>query len=157
FGQQIRPILEQQCQPCHGGNATQSGLRVTSRENLLRGGDHGPAVVPGKPEESLIYLYLKGERQPSMPFGGKQLSEEQIALFAEWIRAGVPFEGHLKPASAPKRPAAGHWAYQQPRRPPVPVAQDSNWVRNPIDAFLAAEHSKKGLKPLPEADPYVLL
>src|SRR5438477_13024820 len=56
FAQQIRPILEQQCQTCHGGAAKQSGLEITTREKLLRGGDHGPAVVPGKPEESRLHL-----------------------------------------------------------------------------------------------------
>src|SRR6266566_4493770 len=109
FSQQIRPILEQQCQTCHGGAAKQSGLDITTREKLLRGGDHGPALVPGKPEESLLYLYLKGERKPSMPFGGKQLSEEQIARFAEWIRAGAPFEEPLKAATAPRPTATDHW------------------------------------------------
>src|ERR1041385_8085852 len=81
FAQNIRPILEQQCQTCPSGAAKQSGLDITPREKLRRGGDHGPALAPGKPEESLLYLYLKGERKPSMPFGGKQLSEEQIAHF----------------------------------------------------------------------------
>src|SRR6266536_2061082 len=95
FREHIRPILEKQCQTCQGGAARQSGLEVTSREKLLRGGDHGPAVAPGKPEESLLYLYVKHERQPGMPFGGKKLSEEQIARIAEWIRAGAPFEEPL--------------------------------------------------------------
>ena len=158
FGKHIRPILEQQCLACHGGAAKQSGLEVTTRENLLRGGDHGPALAPGKPEESLLYLYLKGQRQPSMPFGGKQLSEEQIGRVAEWIRAGAPFEEPLNNAATTARPmATDHWAYRPPRRPPVPAVKNSQWVRNPIDAFLAAAHENKGLTPLPEADRYVLL
>src|SRR5262245_55480985 len=153
FGQHIRPILEQQCRACHAGATKKSGLDVTTREKLLRGGDHGPGLVPGKPEESLLYLYIKGERQPSMPFGGKKLSEEQIAHIAEWIRAGAPFEEPLNTSAATsKRTATDHWAYRVPRRPSVPVVKDSKWVRNPIDAFLAAGHEKKGLKSLPEAD-----
>jgi mono/diheme cytochrome c family protein len=156
FNQQVQPILEQQCQSCHGKTAKQSGLDVTSRETLLRGGDHGPAVTPGKPEESLLYLYVKHERQPGMPFGGKKLSEEQIARIAEWIRAGAPFDEPLK-TSAPKRAAMDHWAFRPPRRPAVPAVTDTKWVRNPIDAFLAAEQEKRGLKPVPEADRYTLL
>src|SRR5215831_5274568 len=158
FNQEVRPILEQQCQSCHGGAAKQSGLDITSREKLLRGGDHGPAVIPGKPEESLLYLYVKHERQPGMPFGGKKLSDEQIARIAEWIRTGALFDAPLKTgAPAPKRAVTDHWAFRPPGRPSVPVVKNAKWVRNPIDAFLAADQEKKGLQPLPEADKYTLL
>jgi hypothetical protein len=136
----------------------QSGLEVTSREKLLRGGDRGPAVVPAKPEESLLYLYITHQRQPGMPFGGKKLPEEQIARVADWIRAGAPFDEPLGATAPVSKPAAGdHWAFRPPRRPVVPRVQNANWVRNPIDAFLAAGHEKKGLKALPEADRYTLL
>src|SRR5262249_5946606 len=129
-----------------------------SRDKLLRGGDRGPAIAPGRPEDSLLYLYVKHERQPGMPFGGKKLSGEQIAAIAEWIRAGAPFDEPLTAAAAqPKRAVTNHWAFRPPRRPPVPAIKDVKWVRNPIDAFLAAEHEKQGLKPLPEADKHTLL
>src|SRR5688572_4667374 len=82
FDQHVRPILEKQCQACHSAASRQSGLEVVTREKLLRGGDHGPAVVPGKPEESLLYLYINHQKQPGMPLGGKKLSGEQIARFA---------------------------------------------------------------------------
>jgi mono/diheme cytochrome c family protein len=100
----VRQILETQCQACHSSASRQAGLDVTSREKLLRGGDRGPAVVPGKPEESLLYLYVRHDRQPGMPFGGKKLAEEQIAAIAEWIRSGASFEEPLK--SAASKPVA---------------------------------------------------
>jgi mono/diheme cytochrome c family protein len=155
FNQHVRPILEKQCQACHSGASNQSGLEVATREMLLRGGDHGPAVVPGKPEESLLYLYVKHERQPGMPFGGKKLTEEQIARIAEWIRAGAPFDEPLKTAApAPGRAATDHWAFRAPVRPPVPAVKNAN---NPIDAFLIAAQNKMGLTALPETDKYTLL
>lgn len=157
FEERIKPLLEQQCKTCHAGSAGQAGLDVTTRETLLRGGDRGPAVVPGKPEESLLYLYIKHERQPGMPFKGKKLSNEQIADVAEWIAAGAPFGEPLKVAAPPKRTATDHWAFRSPQRPVVPKVQYQAWVRNPIDAFLASEQEKKGSRPLPEADKYTLL
>jgi hypothetical protein len=93
-----------------------------------------------------------------MPFGGKKLSEAQIARIAEWIRAGAPFDEPLKTGTAvPKRMATDHWAFRPPRRSAVPTVKEAKWVRNPIDAFLIAEQEKRGLKPLPEADRYTLL
>src|SRR5258708_2515461 len=136
FAQYIRPILEQQCQACHGGAAKQSGVEVTTREKLLRGGDHGPALAPGKPEESLLYLYLKGEGRPTMRWGGKHLPGEQMAHFAEGIGAGAPFEGRLRAAAAARPTATDHWAYRSRRRPRGGGGGGGGWVRNPIDAFL---------------------
>ena len=155
FNQHVRPILEKQCQSCHSGASKQSGLEVVSREKLLRGGDHGPAVVPGKPEESLLYLYVSHQKQPGMPLGGKKLPDEQIALISEWIRAGAPFDEPLTTtAPAQKRTATDHWAFRAPVRPVVPAVKNAG---NPIDAFLTAARERKGLTALPETDKYTLL
>src|SRR5258708_38456816 len=74
FAKQIRPILETQCVECHGGKATKHGLDLTTREGLLRGGDGGPAIVPGKATESLLYRRITHADEPGMPFKRDKLS-----------------------------------------------------------------------------------
>jgi mono/diheme cytochrome c family protein len=162
FVEQVRPVLEMQCLICHGGGkAKRSGLDLSTREGLLRGGDNGPAVIPGNAQASSLFKRVRHELQPGMPFQGKKLSEEVIARIAEWINAGAPYDQPLRLSSASQpvatQAASSHWAFKRPKRPEIPAVQNRDWVRNPIDAFIAAEHEKRGLKPLPEADKRVLL
>ncbi len=149
----IRPVLEKQCQVCHNSATKQGGLDLSSREKMLRGGDRGPAVTPGDAGESLLYAYITHKRQPGMPMGGKQLAPELIARFAEWIKAGAPFDDKLN-----ARPVeSSHWSFRKPRRTAAPQVSNAVWAANPVDAFLSAEHERLGLKPLPETDRYSLL
>src|SRR5207247_747112 len=92
FDEHIRPILETQCLGCHGANnVTKSGLDLSTRESLLRGGDNGPVVVPGKAGDSLLLKRIKHEIQPGMPYKGVKLSADAIGGIAPWIDAGAPF------------------------------------------------------------------
>ncbi|MBM3734690.1 MAG: DUF1553 domain-containing protein [Acidobacteria bacterium] len=148
----IRPVLEKQCHACHNATTKQSGLDLTAREKMLRGGDRGPAVVPGSVEESLLYAYITHRKQPGMPVGGKKLDDAVIGRFAEWIKAGARFDdGRTGPA------APTHWSFRKPEQAPVPKVRDAAWSRNPVDAFLAAEHARRGVSPLGEADRHTLL
>lgn len=89
FEQRIRPMLEKHCLLCHGGEKTRNGLAVTSRGALLKGGERGPAVIPGKPEQSLLIESVRYDGQRvRMPPAGK-LKAEQIADLEEWIRRGA--------------------------------------------------------------------
>jgi hypothetical protein len=152
----IRPTLEAQCVGCHGaGQVKRSGLDLSTREGLLRGGENGPAVVPGDARKSALYKRVKHELQPGMPFQDARLSGQLIARIADWINAGAPYDGALNLQAA--RPISIHWAFQAPKKPPVPVVKNAAWVRNPIDAFVAAEQEKRGLHPVPPADKGVLL
>ena len=155
----VRAAIETQCLACHGGGKTKrSGFDLSTREALLRGGDNGPAVVPGKARESALFQRIRHEINPGMPYQGQKFSNDLIVRFAAWIDAGAPYDAPLKagPAiSAAQRNT--HWAFQVPRQPAVPAVKNQKWVRNPIDAFIAAELEKKGLHPLPEADKGVLL
>src|SRR5207302_9610762 len=101
----------------------------------------------------------KHELQPGMPFQASKLPEAVIARIAEWINAGAPFDQPLKLSSQPAaaQPGSGHWAFQRPKRAAIPAVKNRDWVRNPIDAFIAAEQEKRGLVPLPAADKRVLL
>ncbi len=85
YFRQIRPILQRQCQGCHQPASKQGELLLTSFESFKAGGRSGPAFVAGQPSNSLVVAYLKGDRQPRMPFGGDPLTAEQIDLFQRWI------------------------------------------------------------------------
>src|ERR1051325_3619235 len=87
FESKVRPILATECFSCHT-DAQLGGLRLDSREGLLRGGKTGPAIVPGDPEKSLLITALRQTGELKMPKGGK-LKPDEIEVIAEWIRSGA--------------------------------------------------------------------
>jgi hypothetical protein len=158
YREEIQPLLARSCLACHSEKIKQGGLDLSTREGLLRGSEHGPVVTPGKPEESQLYKLVAHIAEPGMPFQGKKLAAEEIAKVAEWIRAGVPYgsgaaDGDLAIAAE----AAKHWAFRKPARAPLPEVGDPRWSRNPVDAFIAAGHRKRGLSPVPASDKRTLL
>ena len=153
----VPQLLVAKCQPCHNAAVKQGGLDLSTRASLLRGGDRGPAVVPGNLDESLLYQYVTHRRKPGMPMGQPKLADAELGRIAEWIRNGAPFDA--LPASAPKPAVAApvkHWAFQPPQRPAVPRVK-SAWARNPIDAFIAFRQQAAGVLPAGEADRHTLL
>lgn len=88
YFREIRPVLQRQCQGCHQPASKQAELLLTSYEGFRSGGKSGLSFVAGKPDQSLVVAYLKGDRQPRMPLGGEPLSPEQIDLFRRWIAEG---------------------------------------------------------------------
>jgi hypothetical protein len=161
FSKQIRPILEQRCWTCHGGAMQLSRLDLSTRENVLKGGQRGPALVPGNAATSRLFRLISGQEKPGMPMDGSHLSAEQIAAIRDWIDQGATWEGDTPiptaaaapVADTPLPPEAGrYWAFQRPVRSAVPVARDPRWNRNPIDAFLAKALEQRSLEPAPEAD-----
>ncbi|MDE2929009.1 MAG: DUF1553 domain-containing protein [Acidobacteriota bacterium] len=159
FTTQIRPILKTHCLGCHGGGSEKSsGLDLSTRDRLLRGGDRGPDVVPGNSNASLLYKLVSHGEKPHMPLGGEKLSKEAVANIAKWIDSGVFYDKPLVAEALPEKPVrSDHWSFQPPVRPPVPRVDRQDWVLNPIDAFIAVGHEKLGLKPLPPADKRVLV
>jgi hypothetical protein len=156
FETRIRPLLVDNCLKCHSDKKQRGGLRLDSRAAVLAGGDRGAAIVPGKPEESLLLRAVRHEDELKMP-PMKKLSREQIADLADWIRRGAPWPG---PAAAPtpsKRAFQiteqdrAHWAFQPVQRPALPTVKDRKRVNNPIDAFILAKLEAKGLVPNPPA------
>jgi mono/diheme cytochrome c family protein len=90
---QVHKILAEKCLSCHC-TARMSGLELSTRESIVAGGRRGPALVPGKPSESLLYKAVARESDLQMPPGKTALSPEQIRVIGEWISAGAPsFEG----------------------------------------------------------------
>ncbi len=94
FSRDLAKLLETHCTSCHGPNQPRARLNLSTYQGLLRGGDNGPPVQPGKVEASLLMRKLKGEADGQcMPQGAPPLADDLIALFATWIREGATFDG----------------------------------------------------------------
>ena len=148
----VRPTLVKHCIKCHGDAKQEGGLRLTSLQGLLKGGDSGPVVVPGKPGESLLLEALRYESL-EMPPGG-QLEAKVADGIAAWIKAGSRWPRGLVLKPTPKITAKDRewWCYQPIGNPAVPAVDDDGWCRNEIDRFVFRRHQDSGLKPAPEAE-----
>lgn len=149
FENHIRPILSQTCFRCHGGTKTSAGLRVDSRESLLAGGESGPAIVPGRPESSLLMRAIRRKDDVSAmpPEHAEALKPEQIAAFEMWVRQGAEW-----PAKSVAFERSGHWAFKPVHAPEPPGLRDSDGVRNDIDRFIRAHQENSGTRIL-RSDP----
>lgn len=166
FEKKVRPVLVSHCLECHGADPkkVKGGLRLTSRAEVLRGGDSGPAIVPGDPATSrLIKAVRHASGDLKMPPKGR-LQDSEVADLEAWVKAGADWRDAV--AAAVEKPKAGRlftddqkrfWAFQPVIDPPVPAARDAAWVRSPIDAFVLAKLEAKGLRPARPADQYSLL
>lgn len=154
YAQDVRPILKQRCFACHGVLKQRAGLRLDSVAAIRRGGEGGAAIEVGKPEESeLLDRVTQADASLRMPPEGSPLTPEQIERLRAWIRQGAVAPADDRPEEDPGK----HWAFLPPERPPALPVRNPGWVRNPIDAFLAAEHDARGLTPTHPADPATLL
>ena len=150
----IKPLLAARCVNCHGPLRQRGGLRLDAGVLIRKGGDSGPAIVAGKPKQSLLLHALTGSNDATqMPEDGKPLKAKEIALIRRWIEQGATFPQGEKIAADPR----DHWAFKRPVRPLVPRVKNAGWVKNPIDAFIAAQQEKRGLKPQSQAEKSVLL
>ncbi len=159
YAGEVKAILSKHCYACHGAVKQKAKLRLDTAASIHKGGDSGPAVVPGKSDESLIVDAVTGQDGWRMPpeSEGSPLSSGEIATLTAWIDQGAKAPADDQPQPDPH----AHWAFRTPQRPEVPTADSlgpqAAWVRNPIDAFLAAEHRQRGLTPRPAADPATLI
>ena len=164
FEKNIRPLLIQHCYECHSADADKikGGLLLDSREALLVGGDSGPAIVSGKPQESLLISAVKYQSY-EMPPNGK-LSAKDISLLNDWILAGAawPKTTAPTPRDAPattdwEAERSKHWSYQKVKRPDLPDVSNKHWVNNPIDYFILAQLDEHRLEPAATADRRTLI
>ena len=154
FETSIRPLLVDQCQKCHGPQKQKADLRLDSSASILKGGESGPAAIPGYPDKSLLIKAVRHVGDvPKMP-DGKKLSDREIADLARWVQMGLPYP---EPVAAPKADPKNWWAFQSPRKPDVPKVQDTTWPQSPLDHFILAKLEAKGLHPAPPADRRTLI
>jgi hypothetical protein len=158
FEKRVRPVLVERCYSCHGEKLQWGGLRVDSAEGLRKGGARGSAFVAGKPEESLLIKAISyKDAQLQMP-PTEKLPDEEVAALTEWIRKGAPDPRGATVSGAVAKgndvdSGRKHWAYQAPKKPPVPNVRDTRWPRTDIDRFILAKLEDKGLRPVGDAKP----
>jgi hypothetical protein len=165
FEKKIRPVLADKCYKCHAEDAEKikGGLTLDTREGIRRGGDNGPAVVPGELKESLLIEAIRyGNKEFAMPpkkEGGK-LPDEVIKDFEKWVQMGAP-DPRDGPAKVVKKydpeKAKEWWSFQAPKKAAVPAVQNAAWPKTDIDRFLLAGLEAKGLKPVADADKLTLI
>lgn len=155
FQTQILPILKSNCLSCHGESVQQSNLRLDSVSKILIGGDFGPSVVPGDSENSLLIEAVQYEHELKMPPQGK-MNEEDIQTLIRWVE-NKPYweqENAVNPAAIFEHIP---WSFQEIKAPEIPVIDDPDWVRNPIDTFILSKLQENGLSHSNEADKRTLL
>ena len=155
YSRSVKPILAARCYACHGALQQKNGLRLDTATLMKRGGDAGPAVVPGKSGDSLLVERISARKAGRMPptSEGEGLKEREIALIKRWIDQGATAPADEKPETDPRE----HWAFKRPVRPTLPKVKDAEGAKNPVDSFLAAAREKRGLTPQRPADRSVLL
>jgi hypothetical protein len=149
FEQDVRPILKANCFRCHGeGAELKAGLDLRLRRFIVKGGESGPAVVPGDPDESVLYQHIAADQMPPEEVE-KRLTADEVDLIGRWIKSGA---GTLRPEPEQlgDKPyftqlEQSFWAFQPIRRSDPPQVRQRDRVRNPIDQFLLARLEQEGL------------
>lgn len=164
FENKIRPVLVQHCYKCHSvtGKKSEGGLLVDSRDALRKGGDRGPAVVPGKPAESWLLTAMSHEDDDlKMPPKKDRLPKEVLADFRQWIKSGAadPREATAGGLSGPVDLATGRkfWSYQKPTAKASPVVKAEDWPRQKVDYFILSQLESAAMSPATDASAPVLL
>ncbi|MBL9144094.1 MAG: PSD1 domain-containing protein [Verrucomicrobiaceae bacterium] len=161
FENEVRPLLVKRCYECHSDTKQKGGLRVDHIGYLKSGGDTGPALVPGKPDESaLIEAVRYANEDFQMPPKGK-LPDAEIAIMENWIKMGAPWpEDPAKKVVVTEggftQEQRNYWAFQ-PVKKVSPPNTGGSWGRSDVDRFIAAKQSEMKLKPAPEADRHELV
>jgi cytochrome c553 len=163
FENNVRPILVNNCSKCHIEN-TSGGLRLDSRESLLKGGDLGPVLVPGDPDKSLIITAVHQTTELKMPKGGK-LTAQEVADLTLWVKKGAVWPKSAPGVSISSTAKTGvitakqraFWAFQPLKPVPMPELKDAHWAKTPIDKLVLAKLNEAGLKPAPMADRRTLI
>jgi hypothetical protein len=161
FETKIRPIFADNCYECHSEQEHKSkgGLVLDSKDGWMKGGKHGPAIVPGDPAKSFLIKAINyGVKDYEMPPDDK-LEPQEIALLTQWVKMGAP---DPRVSSATKLTglndkARAHWAYQPVKLFPVPKVQDTSWVKTPVDAFVLQKLEANHMKPAPPASRETLI
>lgn len=166
FETRIRPLLAANCYACHA-EAAMGGLRIDSREALMKGSETGPVIDTAAPESSTFLKVLQhATGYPAMPKGRAKLPPADIDVLTAWVRAGAPWPAaatsaaatpavsHEKPVTAEHR---AYWAIRPLATPPPPDVRQTAWPKTTIDRFVLARLEREGLAPVAAADKRTLL
>ncbi len=145
FARQVQPILARKCYACHGPGTQEGSLRLDHAEGALKALESGEVgIVPGKPDASEVLRRVSStDDSERMPPKGKPLSASEVSILKSWIEQGAKWKSH--------------WAFEPPVRHEPPKVQQSDWVKNPIDAFILSKLEDTGLSPNPPADRRALI
>jgi hypothetical protein len=166
FETRIRPALVEHCHECHSGQAQKlrGGLRLDRRDQAFKGGDSGPVILPGKPDESLLIRAIRyREESLEMP-PSRKLPLRVVADFERWIEMGAPWPADRDAEAAVATTGFDfakfrreHWAFRPVRKPSLPGVRGAGWPRKELDYFVLAGLERAGLEPSPEADRRTLI
>jgi hypothetical protein len=158
YARDVRPIFVQHCVACHGPTKQKGDLRLDTPAGARKGGESGPAIVAKNSTQSRLIRYVAGlEEGSQMPPEGEPLSAVQVGILRAWIDAGA--EGTAEDDAAAALAAKPWWSFQPLVRPAVPAvaAEQTKWIRNPVDAFIWQRLQEKDLQHSPEADRRTLI
>ncbi|MCC9608032.1 DUF1553 domain-containing protein [Blastopirellula sp. JC732] len=157
YQKQIKPLLKARCYACHGALKQEGSLRLDTAVLLKQGGDSGAVIALGDAADTseLIQRISTEDLSLRMPpdHEGEPFHPHEIDLFRKWIAAGAPAPEDERPEADVK----DHWSFRAVKRPELPPLKNSDWVRNPIDVWVAASLEENGLTPVEEASRIVLL
>ena len=165
FEKSVRPILTERCQSCHGESKQKANLRLDSRDSIIKGGETGPAALPGNSKESLIVEAIQYGETLQMP-PKSRLPEKDVATLTKWVEMGLPWpqeaspstpSSGVKPTFDLKARRKAHWAWSPVKSVVPPEVKDQTWPRGPEDRFILQKLDAKGLKPAAEAGPVTLI
>ena len=157
FDAEVAPILARHCLECHGRSLQKGKLALATESAALAGGASGPAIEPGKPDDSLLWMYVESDE---MPRDRPPLSDAEKRRLRRWIAEGATWgTPEIDPFLVTTDRRAGYdwWSLQPLRRPEPPAVRDEGWVRNEIDRFILARLESHDLRPAPEADRRTLI
>jgi len=164
FREKVLPLLESRCFECHGPDSEKKGdLNLSSRASALAGGESGAAIVPEKPDESLLIQAVRYEGFEMPP--RSRMPDEEIEILSQWITDGAVWpegdapktEEKAKTAFPLQERIASHWAWKKIERPAVPEVNQTDWPASDIDRFLLAKMEDAGITPAPDADRRTIL
>jgi len=150
FKSEVRQVLVSQCLRCHGGKETEGELDITTRENLLKGGSSGKAIVPGKSGESRVMKLITHRQEPEMPQDAPKLSSKVVAAIGKWIDLGAPYDKPLVDESVSDdwterlvdASKNDYWAFKELQRYAIPQVRTGNRAANEIDSFVISKQTK---------------
>jgi len=152
FEAKVKPILSRNCYACHTTSEL-GGLRLDIRDRAMKGGHDGPAIIPGKPDESLLIQAVRRTHERFKMPPSSKLSDEDISILVDWVRQGATWpaenEGSAKPGASPAITAEqrAFWAFRPVGKPALPAVRREDWARTPIDRFVLEKLERAGMQP----------